>query len=156
MQMGLVDVICKDAIVITHLWPQITYCNSCYSCQMTRHYLHKRPPQRSPQRHLLTCPEGSTFTSPIDAYYNMYVYTSCLITPLSLGLAPRRLLALLPDNSCHTIATSSYIFCVWVTPMQLSHISATTLVTTLVPTLIDNPCIYRSSQKEEQVIHFLF
>jgi hypothetical protein len=42
----------------------------CYSRHMTRHYLCKRPPWWSLRQHLLKSPQGSTFTSPMGAYYN--------------------------------------------------------------------------------------
>jgi hypothetical protein len=72
----------------------------CYSRHVTRHYSRERPPRRSLRRHLSTSPQGSTFTSPIGAYYigSLYVYTSSVITPLPLDLAPRRLLVLLPNT----------------------------------------------------------
>ena len=94
-------------------------------------------------------------------YYPVGTSEIDLIEDMLEGTVKMQLWSHICDHKSHiatpvTLLWLAVTICVWVTLLQFSHISATTLVTTFVPTPLDNSCIYRSPQKEEWVIPFLF
>ena len=69
-------------------WTSGSQKRQCYSRHVTCRYPHKRSPWRSPQRHLLTFPLGSSFTSPIGAYYNKPIVCIFFIRYYTIALRP--------------------------------------------------------------------
>jgi hypothetical protein len=61
---------------------------ACYSRHVTRRHSRERPPWRSLRRHLSTSPQGSTFTSPVGAYYNRLIVCIYFIRYYTITLRP--------------------------------------------------------------------